>query len=179
MIFLPTAIAGVHEIEPERFADDRGYFARTYCAREFAEHGLDPSIAQCSVSYSVRPGTLRGMHYQVDPHAEAKLVRCMSGAIYDVALDLRPTSASYLAWHATELSVENGRALFVPAGCAHGFQTLLDGSAVLYQISVAFEPAAGRGVRWDDPAFAIEWPPPPAGGRTISSRDESYPDHPV
>lgn len=177
MIFIETAVVGVFVIEPERFNDERGHFARTYCRQEFAAHGLESSIAQCSTSFNLRAGTVRGMHYQADPHGEAKLVRCTSGVIYDVALDLRPTSVSYLRWHAAELTADNGRALFIPAGCAHGFQTLGDASEILYQISVPFEPSAARGVRWDDPAFAIEWPAPPAGGRTISSRDAGYPDY--
>jgi dTDP-4-dehydrorhamnose 3,5-epimerase len=176
VIFQTTAIAGVFVIDPERLADERGHFARTYSAHEFAEHGLNPAISQCSISYNVRAGTLRGMHFQAEPYAEDKLVRCTIGAIFDVALDLRPASPTYLRWHAVELSAENGDALFVPAGCAHGFQTLQDGSEVLYQISTAYEPGAGRGVRWDDPAFAIAWPEAPASGRTISERDATYPD---
>jgi dTDP-4-dehydrorhamnose 3,5-epimerase len=117
------------------------------------------------------------MHYQAAPHAEAKLVRCTRGAIYDVALDLREDSAAYLRWHAIELTEDNGLALFIPAGCAHGFQTLWDASEVLYQISVPYEPSAARGVRWDDPAFSIEWPDPPSRGRTINQRDATFPDH--
>jgi dTDP-4-dehydrorhamnose 3,5-epimerase len=166
----------VFVIEPEWHEDERGCFARTYCAREFSERGLDPTIAQCSTSFNVHAGTVRGMHYQADPHAETKLVRCTRGAIHDVALDLRSSSPSYLRWHAVVLSEDNGLGLFVPAGCAHGFQTLRDRSEVLYQISVPYEPAAARGVRWDDEAFGIAWPEPPAGGRAISARDASYPD---
>jgi dTDP-4-dehydrorhamnose 3,5-epimerase len=177
MIFIATPIDGAFVIEPDRFDDERGHFARTYCAQEFAEHGLDPAVAQCSTSFNARAGTLRGMHYQSDPHAEAKLVRCTRGAIHDVALDLRRDSPTYLRWHAVQLSEDDGGALFVPTGCAHGFQTLSDRSEVLYQISVPYEPAAARGVRWDDPAFAIDWPEPPANGRTISERDASYPDY--
>jgi dTDP-4-dehydrorhamnose 3,5-epimerase len=177
VIFAETSIAGALVVDPERRTDERGYFARTYCAREFAVHGLDPAIAQCSASFSSGTGTLRGMHYQADPHAEAKLVRCTHGAIYDVILDLRPDSSTYLRWYAAELSEENARALFIPIGCAHGFQTLRDRSEVLYQISVPYEPAAARGVRWDDPAFAIAWPEPPPAGRIISPRDASYPDY--
>lgn len=176
MILSPTPIDGVYEVEPERIPDERGYFARTYCADEFAAAGLDPVIAQCSTSYNVRAGTLRGLHYQAAPHAESKLVRCTRGAVFDVAVDLRPDSPSYLRWHGIELSEANGVALFVPKGCAHGFQTLRDDSDVLYQISVAYEPGAGRGVRWDDPAFGIRWPEPPPGGRTISERDAAYQD---
>jgi dTDP-4-dehydrorhamnose 3,5-epimerase len=176
VIFVETPIVGAFLIEPERFADERGYFARTYCAQELAARGLDPTIAQSSTSFTARAGTLRGMHYQADPHAEAKLVRCTRGAIHDVALDLRRESPSYLRWHAIELSEDNGRALFIPTGCAHGFQTLRAGSEVLYQISVPYEPASARGVRWNDRAFGVVWPEPPPGGRTISDRDASYPD---
>ena len=177
MIFAQLPILGAFVLEPERFSDDRGHFARTYCAREFAEHGLDPAIAQCSTSFNTRAGTLRGMHYQAEPYAEAKLVRCTRGAVYDVLLDLRAASPSFLRWHAVELTTENGLAVFVPSGCAHGFQTLREASEVFYQISVRFEPEAARGVRWDDPAFGIEWPDAPAGDRTMSGRDASYPDY--
>lgn len=175
MDFVETPVAGAWVLEPERFGDGRGYFARTYCAQEFAEHGLEPAIAQCSTSFNPRRGTLRGMHYQTGPRPEAKLVRCTRGAIHDVALDLRRDSPTYLRWHAVELSEDNGRALFLPAGCAHGFQTLRGATEVLYQISVPYEPSAAAGVRWNDPAFAIEWPEAP-GGRTISERDDAYPD---
>lgn len=177
MIVSPAPIPGVFVIEPERLADERGYFARTYSATEFADHGLDPAISQCSTSFSLRAGTLRGMHYQAAPYFEAKLVRCTRGAIQDVAVDLRPDSLTYLQWYATELTAENGLGLFIPAGCAHGFQTLCDSSEVSYQISTAYEPSAARGVRWDDPAFAIAWPDPPPGGRTMSQRDATYPDY--
>jgi dTDP-4-dehydrorhamnose 3,5-epimerase len=171
-----TPIPGAFVIESNRIDDNRGYFARTFCEREFRQHGLDSRVSQCSTSFNGKAGTLRGMHYQADPHAEAKVVRCTRGAVHDVALDLRPDSPSYLQWHAVELSEDNGRALFVPAGCAHGFQTLLDASEILYQISVPYEPSAARGVRWDDPTFGISWPAPPPSGRTISERDSTYPD---
>lgn len=176
MIFAETAIAGSFVIELETLRDERGYFARTYSAPEFVGRGLDPAIAECSTSFNLHAGTLRGMHYQSDPHGEAKLVRCTRGAIHDVVLDLRPGSDTYLEWHAVELNEDNGRALFIPVGCAHGFQTLRDHSEILYQISVPYEPTAARGVRWDDPAFGIEWPQPPAEGRTISVRDASFAD---
>ena len=144
--------------------------------REFAAHGLE--TAWTSAARRSTPGAARcaGLHYQAAPHGEAKLVRCTRGAIYDVAVDLRPASPSYLRWVAAELTAENGRALYVPEGCAHGFQTLEDASEVLYQISSAFVPEAARGVRWDDPAFSIEWPPAPPGGRTMAGRDARYPD---
>lgn len=177
MIFVETPISGLCLIEPERIADERGYFARTYCAQELAQRGLDPTVAQCSTSFNRRAGTLRGMHYQEAPHAEAKLVRCTRGAVHDIALDLRRDSPSYLRSHGVELSADNGCALFIPKGFAHGFQTLEDETEVLYQISAPYDPGSARGVRWDDPAFAIDWPEPPVGGRTISSRDASYQDY--
>jgi dTDP-4-dehydrorhamnose 3,5-epimerase len=176
VLFRETSVAGAFVVEPERIEDERGSFARTFSVEEFASRGLDTRVDQCSTSFNVREGTLRGMHYQVAPHAESKLVRCTRGAIYDVAVDLRPDSATYLSWLGVELSAENGYALFVPEGCAHGFQTLADASEVLYQISTPFVPAAARGVRWDDPAFGIDWPAPPPGGRTMASRDAGYPD---
>lgn len=178
MILAPVSIAGIYVIEPERNTDERGYFARTYASAEFAASGLNPAVAECSTSFNARAGTLRGMHYQADPHGEAKLVRCTRGAIYDVALDLRRSSHTYLRWHAIELNEENGRALFIPEGCAHGFQTARDRSEVLYQISMPYAPGAARGVRWNDPTFGIAWPEPPDNGeRTISERDASYPDY--
>ena len=177
MILHPTSLAGVYQLELERLADARGYFARTYSAAQFVAWGLEPTIAECSTSFNLRAGTLRGLHYQAAPHGEAKLVRCTRGEIYDVVLDLRRDSDSYLGWCAATLSEDNGRALFIPEGCAHGFQTLRDRSDVLYQISVPYEPASARGVRWDDPAFAIDWPAPTGGQRTLSARDASYPDH--
>jgi dTDP-4-dehydrorhamnose 3,5-epimerase len=174
--FRETEVAGVFVVDPERHEDERGYFARTFAIDEFAARGLDTRVDQCSTSFNARAGTLRGLHYQAAPHGEAKLVRCTRGAIFDVAVDLRAGSPTYLRWSAAELSADNGRALFVPEGCAHGFQTLLDDSEVSYQISTPFVPDAGRGVRWDDPAFAIAWPPAPPHGRTMSRRDAEYPD---
>lgn len=173
MIFRETGIAGVVVIEPERLADDRGFFARTWCAEEFAARGLDPSSAQCSVSFNRRRHTIRGMHYQLAPHEESKLVRCTRGAIHDVALDLRPSSPTFCRSVGVELSMDNRLALFVPPGCAHGFLTLDDDVEVLYQISPRFEPSASAGVRWDDPRFGIEWPASPV---VISERDATYPD---
>jgi dTDP-4-dehydrorhamnose 3,5-epimerase len=174
--FRETPVAGSYAVEPERMEDARGFFARTFSADEFAAHGLDDRVDQCSTSFNAKRGTLRGLHYQAAPHGESKLVRCTRGAIYDVAVDLRPNSPSYLRWAAVELTAENGRALYVPEGCAHGFQTLADASEILYQISAAYVPEAARGVRWDDPVFSIEWPPAPPGGRTIAERDSRYPD---
>jgi dTDP-4-dehydrorhamnose 3,5-epimerase len=176
VLFRETSVAGAFLIDPERIEDERGFFARTFSVEEFAARGLDTRVAQCSTSFNAKAGTLRGMHYQLAPHAESKVVRCTRGAIYDVAIDLRPDSPSYLSWFGLELSAENGHTLFVPEGCAHGFQTLVHESEVQYQISTSFFPAAARGVRWDDPAFGIEWPPAPPEGRTMAPRDAAYPD---
>jgi dTDP-4-dehydrorhamnose 3,5-epimerase len=176
VLFHETPLPGVLIIEPERIEDERGFFARTFSTDEFAAQGLDVRVAQCSTSFNPKAGTLRGMHYQASPHAEAKLVRCTRGAIFDVAVDLRTDSSAYLGWVGVELSADDGRALFVPEGCAHGFQTLVDTCEVLYQISTPHIPDAGRGVRWNDPAFGIEWPEAPPHGRTLSDRDAEYPD---
>jgi dTDP-4-dehydrorhamnose 3,5-epimerase len=173
MIFTSAGIDGLWVIEAERLEDERGFFARTWDADEFAERGLNPKLSQCSISYNRARGTLRGMHYQTAPHEEAKLVRCTAGAIFDVALDLRPESSTFREWFGTELSAENRRALYVPEGCAHGFLTLDDGCEVHYQISQAYAPDAAGGVRWDDPAFAISWPEKVV---VINERDRSYPD---
>ncbi|MEX0679221.1 MAG: dTDP-4-dehydrorhamnose 3,5-epimerase [Pirellulales bacterium] len=172
MKFIPTTIGGAYSIEPERLADERGFFARTWCEREFQEHGLESRLVQCSISYSPERGTLRGIHFQAPPHAEVKLVRCTRGAIYDVILDLRPDSPTRLAWAAFELSAENHNALYIPPGLAHGFLTLADDCEVFYQMSEFFEGSAARGVRWNDPAFGIEWPRPVM---VISARDANYP----
>ena len=174
MIVTATEIPGVFLLEPELVEDERGAFARTWCPREFAARGLSPNLAQCSLSFNARKGTLRGMHYQAAPYAEAKLVRCTRGAIYDVALDLRPGSPTFKRWTARELSADNRRMLYIPEGCAHGFQTLADDTEVFYQISEFYHPEAARGVRWDDPAFGIAWPP--AERRILSARDAGYED---
>lgn len=174
MIFTETRITGAYRVEPERYADERGFFARTWCREEFKAHGLTAELAQCSVSYNHRKGTLRGMHYQAAPHAETKLVRCTQGAIYDVVLDLRPDSPTFRQWEAFELSAENRRALYLPEGCAHGFQTLTDGAEVFYQISAEYCPESARGVRWNDPVFAIRWPLPVS---IISAKDTTYDDY--
>ncbi|HLI59504.1 MAG TPA: dTDP-4-dehydrorhamnose 3,5-epimerase [Solirubrobacteraceae bacterium] len=176
MIFQDTPLPGVVIVEPEMLADERGAFARTFCAEEFEARGLDPRVAQTNISLNARAGTLRGMHYQAAPHGEAKLVRVTRGAIYDVAIDLREGSPTRLRWFGTELTAENRRALHIPAGCAHGFQSLRDDTEVLYLMSTPYVPGAGRGVRWNDPAFAVEWPAPPPSGRTMSERDATYPD---
>jgi dTDP-4-dehydrorhamnose 3,5-epimerase len=171
--FSETSLPGAFVVELEQLGDERGFFARSFCVREFEEHGLDPYIAQCNVSHNLRKGTLRGMHYQVPPAAETKLVRCTRGAIYDVIIDLRPDSPAYCKWQSFELSVANGRALYIPEGFAHGFQTLEDDSDVLYQMSEYYAPGQARGVRWDDPAFGIEWP---VAGPIMSEKDRAYED---
>jgi dTDP-4-dehydrorhamnose 3,5-epimerase len=172
MIFTTTGIAGAWVIAPERLEDERGFFARTWDPKELAERGLNPQLAQCSISYNRARGTLRGLHYQAAPYEEAKLVRCTAGVIFDVAVDLRPNSSTFREWFGVELSAENRLALYVPEGCAHGFLTLEDDSEVQYQISQAYVPGAGRGVRWNDPAFAIRWPDEPV---VMNERDRSYP----
>ena len=173
MKFIEAALPGAFIIEPEPLEDERGFFARTFCAHEFERQGLNPRLVQCSISYNRSKGTLRGMHYQASPHAEAKLVRCTRGAIYDVIVDLRRESLSYRRWVAVELTAENHRALYIPEGLAHGFQTLDSDTEVLYQMSEFFRPESARGVRWDDPAFRIEWP---EAARIISPKDIDYPD---
>jgi len=172
MIFTESPLAGAYVVDMERLPDERGFFARSYCADEFAARGLGPDLRQCSVSYNARKGTLRGMHYQVAPHEEHKLVRCTAGAIFDVIVDMRTASPTYRRWFGTELTMDNRRSLFIPPGFAHGFVSLTDDTEVYYMISVAHAPQFGRGVRWNDPAFAIEWPLPPA---VISERDAAYP----
>ena len=170
MIVRPTPLDGLLVVEQERLADARGFFARTYDAEV-----LGP-VVQMSTSFNVSAGTLRGLHYQAEPHGEGKLVRCTRGAIFDAAVDLRPDSPTRHRWHAERLDVERGLAILIPPGFAHGFQTLVDNSEVLYAMSSPYVAGAERGVRWDDPALAIAWPEPPPRGRTISARDASYPD---
>lgn len=174
MIFYDTKVAGVVEIELELKSDDRGAFARCWCEREFGEHGLNAKLVQCSFSINPRRGTLRGMHYQTSPYQEAKLVRCTRGSLYDVAIDLRPLSATFMQWVGCKLTSENRRALYIPEGCAHGFLTLEDNTEVLYLISDFYSEAAARGVRWNDPAFNIAWPEDVS---VISNRDREYPDY--
>ena len=157
MKFIPTRIAGACLIEPELIQDERGFFARAWCKEEFIAQGLNPQFVQCSISFNVRKGTLRGMHYQAKPHEEAKLVRCTRGAIYDVIVDLRPASATFKQWVAVELTADNRKMLYVPEGIAHGFQTLEDQTEVFYQMSEFYHPESARGIRWDDPVFKISW----------------------
>jgi dTDP-4-dehydrorhamnose 3,5-epimerase len=173
MIFTESPLAGVYVIELERLADERGFFARSYCADEFAARGLGPELRQCSVSYNARAGTLRGLHYQSAPHEEHKLVRCTAGAVFDVVVDIRESSPTYRRWFGAELTAANRLSLFIPPGFAHGFLSLADHAEVYYMISAAYAPQSGRGFRWNDPAFAIEWPSAPT---VISARDASYPD---
>jgi dTDP-4-dehydrorhamnose 3,5-epimerase len=172
VIFSETKLPGAFLIRPERLEDERGFFARTFCVQEFAAHGIDSRIVQRSVSSNRRRGTLRGIHYQLPPHRENKLVSCSRGAIYDVIVDLRPDSASYRQWLGVTLTADSFDALFVPAGCGHGFITLEAETVVRYDISEFHAPEFARGVRFDDPAFAIEWPMAPA---VISERDLAFP----
>ncbi len=172
MNFQETGLAGAFVIDPERLEDERGFFARSFCAEEFSARGLDPRCAQCNISYNARSGTVRGMHYQRSPHEEAKLVRCTAGAILDVIVDLRRNSGTFGKHVAVNLSQDNRRMLFIPAGFGHGFQTLTDGAEVFYQMSTPYVADAGGGLRYDDPALAIAWPLPVA---TISERDLGYP----
>lgn len=174
MIFSDTDLPGLLVIDIEPIEDDRGFFARTWCRREFEERGLDTRVAQCSVALNKLRGTLRGLHLQRPPHAEVKLIRCTRGAVYDVIVDLRPDSPTYTRWAAFELSEANGRMLYVPEGLAHGYQTLTDSTETTYQISEFYEPESADGVRWDDPAFGIEWPA--TERRILSERDRSWPD---
>ena len=174
MRFVETSIAGVVVVELEENVDERGAFARTWCRDEMRNAGLAGELAQCSLSRNPRAGTLRGLHFQRAPHEEAKLVRCSRGAIFDVAVDLRPGSATYCAWVGVRLDPEGGRALYIPEGCAHGFQTLEDESDVTYMISTPYAPESASGVRWNDAAFGIDWPP--AVERIIGERDRGWPD---
>jgi len=173
MIFRETAIAGAWVIEPDRIEDERGFFARTWDTAEFDEHGLNPALVQCSISFNRARGTLRGLHYQAAPYEEAKLVRCTAGAVFDVVVDLRAGSPSFKGWFGVDLTAANLHALYIPEGCAHGFLTYQNDSEVHYQISQFYRPEAGRGVRWDDPAFAIDWP---GEALVMNERDRSYPD---
>jgi dTDP-4-dehydrorhamnose 3,5-epimerase len=172
--FVPVPIEGAYLIELELHEDERGFFARSWSPEELAAAGLNPGLAQASLSRNTRAGTLRGLHFQREPHAEAKIVRCTRGAIFDVVVDLRADSPTRGGWFGAELDELGGAALYVPEGCAHGFQTLTDDADVFYLISEAYAPEAAAGVRWDDPAFAIAWPP--AAARTISERDRAWPD---
>ncbi|NOR48471.1 MAG: dTDP-4-dehydrorhamnose 3,5-epimerase [Methanosarcinaceae archaeon] len=172
MKFIETRLKGAFIIEPDRLEDERGFFARTFCQKEFEAHGLNPRMVQCNISYNKHKGTLRGMHYQAAPMAEAKLVRCTRGAIYDVIIDLRPESPTYCQWLAEELNAENSKMIYIPEGFSHGFQTLEDDTEVFYQMSEFYSPEHTRGVRWDDPVFGVEWP---LNAKIISEKDKNYP----
>ena len=173
MIFLETGLSGAYVIEPERIEDERGFFARSWCQREFEAQGLASHLAQCNISFNKVKGTLRGMHYQDVPFAETKLVRCTKGSLYDVIVDIRPDSATFLQWRGVELTAENRTMLYVPQGFAHGFQTLVDETEVFYQMSEFYAPEYGRGFRWNDPLLDISWP---AEVTAISTRDQAYED---
>ena len=173
MIFTETTLKGAFLIDPERREDERGFFARTWCQREFESHGVREQWVQCNISFNRKKGTLRGLHYQTPPYEEAKLIRCTRGAVYDVIIDLRPDSPTFTRWVAVDLTADDRRMLYIPEGFAHGFQTLTDDAEIFYQMSQFYAPAYASGVRWDDPALSIAWP---ADERTISARDRSYPD---
>ncbi|RJQ42903.1 MAG: dTDP-4-dehydrorhamnose 3,5-epimerase [Nitrospiraceae bacterium] len=173
MIFKETRLKGAFIIEPERFDDERGFFARTWCRNEFGKHGLNTSLVQCNISFNKKSGTLRGMHFQSAPHPEIKLVRCTRGAVYDVIIDLRQDSETYKQWLSVELTEDNRAMLYIPEGFAHGFLTLGDNTELFYQMSEFYHPECAGGVRWNDPAFSVQWP---AEVRVISGRDRDYPD---
>ncbi|MES1180141.1 MAG: dTDP-4-dehydrorhamnose 3,5-epimerase family protein [Hyphomicrobium sp.] len=173
MLIAPTPIDGVFRLDAELASDERGFFARLHCSDEFSKHGLVGSYAQTSVSHNHRRGTVRGMQFQTAPHQETKIVRCIAGAILDVVFDLRKSSPTYRRHFAVELSHENHAALYIPAGVAHGFQTLRDASEVLYMIDVPYQASSASGVRWNDPSFGFEWPLPIS---VISERDRTFPD---
>ena len=174
MIFKETKLQGAFRIEPERFDDHRGFLARSFSRLEFEAHGLNPRMVECNISFNKRRGTVRGMHFQAAPHAQAKLLRCTAGAIYDVIIDLRPGSATHSQWVGTELTAENRLMLYVPEGFAHGYQTLKDETEVLYQVTDYYAPQSAGGVRWNDPAFGIAWPE--TERVIINERDRAYPD---
>lgn len=173
MRFEPLTIEGVFRIEIERIADERGFFARTFCAQTFIERGLQPDFVQCSISYNARRGTLRGLHFQEQPHAETKIVRCTRGAVFDVVVDLRPHSATFRRWHALELTAENRDMVYIPSGCAHGFQTLVNETELVYEITPAYKPEKARGIIWNDPALGIDWP---VQEPTMSDADRNWPN---
>jgi dTDP-4-dehydrorhamnose 3,5-epimerase len=173
MIFLETPMKGAYVIELQKHEDERGFFARSWCSEEFSSKGLDTRLVQCNVSFNKKKGTLRGLHYQLPPHAETKLVRCTRGALYDVIVDLRSDSPTFLKWFGVELTSENHRMLYIPQRFAHGFQTLEDGTEIFYQMSDFYEPKAARGLRWNDPRLEIAWPD---SNCTMSEKDRGYID---
>lgn len=173
MIFKTTDINGAFVVDVEKIGDERGFFGRVFCRREFEAHGIDFQIQQANTGFSRARGTLRGLHYQLSPHGEAKLVRCVAGALFDVILDLRPNSSTFRQWTGLELSAENRTMLYVPEGCAHGYLTLADDTEIYYLVSQYYHATAERGVRWNDPAFEIEWPI--KKGLVISEKDQNWP----
>jgi dTDP-4-dehydrorhamnose 3,5-epimerase len=175
MIFQETELRGAFLIGMEPIGDKRGFFARAWCQREFEEHGLITHFVQANITFSPQRGTLRGMHYQIAPHQEVKLVRCTQGATYDVIIDLRPESPTYGRWLGSELTADNRKMVYIPAGFAHGYQILVDGSEVFYQVGQFYAPEYERGIRWDDPAFGIEWPLD--GPLVLSQKDRNWPDY--
>lgn len=172
MKFLKTPLSGLYLVEFETLPDDRGFFARSFCVNEFQMLGLETAVVQCNISFNEKAGTLRGLHFQAPPHEEAKLIRCARGAIYDVAVDIRSDSPTYLNWYAVDLTSDNRRMMFIPRGFAHGFQTLEDSTEVFYLMSEFYHPESSRGLRWDDPALAIAWP---LGNSILSEKDRAYP----
>ena len=174
MKFVPIPLGGAYVIELEPNFDERGFFARSWSAEEFEARELTGNLAQCSISFNTREGTLRGLHYQIEPYAEAKLVRCSAGAMYDVLVDLRRESPTHRKWFGVELNAENRKMIYIPKGFAHGFQTLADNTEIFYQISESYRSEAARGVRWNDPAFAIDWP---LANPILSERDRAFPDY--
>jgi dTDP-4-dehydrorhamnose 3,5-epimerase len=174
MRFTETGVSGAYLVQPQRHGDDRGFFARMWCRDEFAEHGLNGEFVQCNTSYSARAGTLRGLHFQIAPDEEAKLIGCVRGAIYDVILDLRESSPTYLRWIGVHLTPADATMLYVPGGCAHGYLTLEDDAQVVYPVTAAYRATSERGVRWNDPLFDIKWPMAPTA---ISPKDRDWPDY--
>jgi dTDP-4-dehydrorhamnose 3,5-epimerase len=175
VLFTETELDGAYIVDLEPREDDRGFFARAWCANEFAERGLSTELVQSNLAFNRRQGTLRGMHFQREPHAEVKLVRCTRGAVYDAIIDLRSGSQTYMRWIGIELTDENRRALYVPEGFAHGYQTLVDDTEIFYQVSEFYSPDFEDGVRWNDPAFGIRWPDPATP--LLSSKDAAWPDY--
>ncbi len=176
MIFKETKLKGAFIIQPERISDDRGFFARAWCRKEFEAHGLNISPVQSNISFNVKKGTLRGLHYQISPYEETKLVRCTRGAICDIIIDIRPDSSTYMQWISVELSMDNHTMLYVPEGFAHGYQTLTDNAEVFYPVSQFHDQEFERGIRWNDPVFDIKWPVG-IDLRLISLKDKNWPEY--
>jgi len=174
MVFKETGLKGAYVIEPQKYEDERGYFARVFCENEFESHGIKLNMVQSNVAFSHKQSTIRGLHYQILPHAEIKLIRCIRGSIFDVMIDLRPDSSTYKQWYGIELNSKNGQMLLVPENFAHGYQSLVDDTEVFYQVSQFYVPDAERGIRWDDPAFNIPWPE--RIHPIISEKDKGWPD---